>query len=93
MEKILQVADDLELTKSDNVWIVTEEMLNSPSFALGKVGFLLCKYTEETDLLFYSILLVKKTFESLGPAALKVKPPQDCNDKGFNWKTGKSFLR
>ena len=38
MERILSVADEYNLTKDDNVWIVSQDILNSPGVALKRNG-------------------------------------------------------
>lgn len=93
MEEILNVADKFNLTKTDNVWIVSEDMLNSRELASKRSGFLTGEYVEDLELLKYAFLIVKNTFESYDSKMLRYKPAKDCNENGLNWIGGQAFLQ
>ncbi len=38
MARILETADEFNLTKNDNVWITSQDILNSPELALKRNG-------------------------------------------------------
>lgn len=93
MEGILNEADMLNLTKTDNVWIVSEDMLNARELASKRSGFLTGEYVEELELLKYAFLIVKNTFESYDAKMLRNKPAKDCSENGLNWFGGQMFLQ
>ena len=93
MAKILSIADQHNLTKSDNVWIISQDILKSRELALKRNGFLIVQYTEEIDLLHSALKIIKNTFESYSSSVIRNKPAKSCKETGLNWKTGKLFLK
>lgn len=93
IEDILNVADEYNLTKADNVWFVSEDMLDSHELAVKRNGFLTGTYVEEIELLKYSFLIIKNIFESYDSKMLRNKPAADCNENGLNWIGGQMFTQ
>jgi hypothetical protein len=51
-------------------------------------GLLVAEYNEEVDLIYTSLAIVKKVFETLTVAPIR-KPASNCSENGLEWEIGK----
>jgi hypothetical protein len=88
IEKILRAAAEHGLMRKGNVWISCDGILSNKSLATTKNGLLVAEYIEEADLVYNSLGIVKKVFETLIKMASFRKPPSNCSENGFEWDVG-----
>jgi hypothetical protein len=76
--------------KIGNVWIVCDDILADKEFSLSWNGLLITEYIQETDLIYYSLAILKKTFENFGGIMFK-KPATNCSENGLDWPAGRKI--
>ena len=86
------MADEYELTGNENVWIICDEILKNPELALLRNGFLIAQYIEEIELLYSSLAIIKKSFESYNSSIIMDKPGANCSENSKEWHSGKFFF-
>ncbi|KAK8745538.1 hypothetical protein OTU49_000250 [Cherax quadricarinatus] len=91
---IFHDASYMNMTGRGYVWVVTEQALSANHVPAGAIGLKLVNASDEnahiTDSLYILAMAIKKLREDHNTTE---KPPQDCNNTGTSWETGKMLFQ
>ncbi|KAK3870716.1 hypothetical protein Pcinc_024077, partial [Petrolisthes cinctipes] len=91
---IFHDASYMNMTGRGYVWVVTEQALSAEHVPQGAIGLKLVNASDEdahiTDSLYVLAMALKKLREEQNTTE---PPPQNCNDTGGSWETGKKLFQ
>ncbi|XP_045620957.1 glutamate [NMDA] receptor subunit 1 isoform X3 [Procambarus clarkii] len=92
---IFHDASYMNMTGRGYVWVVTEQALNAEHVPAGAIGLKLVNASDEdahiTDSLYILAMAIKKLRDDDNTTT--EQPPQDCNNTGTSWETGKKLFQ
>ncbi|XP_017302157.1 glutamate [NMDA] receptor subunit 1 [Diaphorina citri] len=88
-EIIFKDAQYLNMTETGYVWIVTEQALTAKNVPVGIIGLKLVNATNEDAHIRDSIYVLTSALKEMNQSAVITEAPQDCDNSGSIWETGK----
>jgi hypothetical protein len=88
IKNILKAAVDHDLMTPGNVWIVCDGVLSERSRVAKQNGLLVAEFVQEADLVYTSLVIIKKVFLKLISTTSFTNPPQNCEESGLQWEAG-----
>jgi len=89
---IFRIFEELNMTTSGFVWLVSEQALSAPNKPNGLIGPVLKDAKNETAHIRDSVNLIIMALRNLYLNENITKPPNDCRKSGNRWETGIKLL-